>query len=159
MVFWEGNTGDTSDLFPDWTNPAHNETEIEEYRSRGEMGYVAEKERLSREFLRDPPGLYRRLMAKRFVYTWTSVWSVCPSYFAGEPFAFWNIGISTILLTFMLAGVRQALYIVTISIIPVLAARVSDSLVYYVARTGTEYWHPIDPIVVIFIGVLISGRH
>ncbi len=61
MVFWEGNMGDASDLFPDWTNPAHNETKMAEYGSRGEMGYVAEKKRLSLEFLRDHPGLYLRL--------------------------------------------------------------------------------------------------
>ena len=61
MVFGEGNMGDASDLFPDWTNPAHNETKMAEYGSRGEMGYVAEKKRLSVEFLRDHPGLYLRL--------------------------------------------------------------------------------------------------
>ena len=79
MVFWEGNTGNTSDLFPDWTNPAHNETEMAEYRSRGQMGYVAEKKRLSLEFLRDHPSLYLRLTAKRFVYIWTGFWSLRPA--------------------------------------------------------------------------------
>jgi len=156
MVFWEGNTGDTSDLFPDWTNPAHNETEMEEYRSRGEMGYVAEKKRLSLEFLRDQPGLYLRLTARRFVYIWTGFWSLRSDYLAGEPFAFWNIGFSTILLILMLAGIRRALYTETMNTIPLLAVLVCYPLVFYVAHAATEYRHPIDPIVVIFIGVLIA---
>ena len=158
MVFWEGNTGDTSDLFPDWTNPAHNETEMEEYRSRGEMGYVAEKKSLSLEFLRDHPGLYLRLTAKRFVYIWTGSWSLRPDYLAGEPFAFWNIGFSTILLILMLAGIRRALYIEPMNTIPLLAVLVCYPLVYYVAHAATEYRHPIDPIVIIFIGLLIAGN-
>jgi len=157
MVFWEGNTGDTSDLFPDWTNPAHNETEMEEYRSRGEMGYVAEKKRLSLEFLRDQPGLYLRLTARRFVYIWTGFWSLRSDYLAGEPFAFWNIGFSTILLILMLAGIRRALYTETMNTIPLLAVLVCYPLVFYVAHAATEYRHPIDPIVVIFIGVPIAG--
>ena len=157
MIFWEGNTGDTSDLFPDWTNPAHNETEMAEYRSRGEVGYVAEKKRLSLEFLWDHPGLYLRLTAKRFVYIWTGFWSLRPDYLAGEPFAFWNIGFSTILLILMLAGIRRALYTETMNTIPLLAVLVCYPLVYYVAHAATEYRHPIDPIVVIFIGGVIAG--
>jgi hypothetical protein len=156
MVFWEGNTGDTSDLFPDWTNPAHNETEMEEYRSRGEMGYVGEKKRLSLEFLRDHPGLYLRLTAKRFVYIWTGFWSLGPDYLAGEPFAFWNIGFSTILLILMLAGIRRALYTETMHTIPLLAVLVCYPLVFYIAHAATEYRHPIDPIVVIFVGLLLA---
>jgi 4-amino-4-deoxy-L-arabinose transferase-like glycosyltransferase len=157
MVFWEGNTGDTSDLFPDWTNPAHNATEMEEYRNRGEVAYVAEKERLSLEFLRKHPGLYLRLTARRFVYTWTGFWSLRPSYLAGEPFAFWNVGISTVLLILMLAGIRRALYTQAMSTFPLLAVLICYPLVYYVAHAGTEYRHPIDPMVVILIGVLIAG--
>ncbi len=157
MIFWEGNTGDTSDLFPDWTNPAHNEKEMEEYRSRGEMGYVAEKKRLSLEFLRDHPGLCLRLTVRRFVYIWTGFWSLRADYLAGEPFAFWNIGISTILLILMLAGIRRAHCTETMNTIPLLAVLFCYPMVYYVAHAGTEYRHPIDPVVVIFIGVLIAG--
>jgi 4-amino-4-deoxy-L-arabinose transferase-like glycosyltransferase len=157
MIFWEGNTGDTSDLFPDWTNPAHNETEMADYRNRGEMGYVAEKKRLSFEFLRNYPGLYLRLTAKRFVYMWTGFWSLRPDFLEGEPFAFWNIGMSTILLILMLAGIRQALYAETVNTIPLLVVLVCYPAVYYIAHAGTEYRHPIDPIVVIFIGVLIAA--
>ncbi len=57
----------------------------------------------------------------------------------------------------MLAGIRRVLYIRTMNTIPLLAILVCYPLVYYIAHAGTEYRHPVDPIVVIFIGLLIAG--
>ena len=157
MIFWEGNTGDTSDLFPDWTNPAHNDTEMGAYRRLGELGYVGQKKQASLDFLKRYPGLYLRLVAKRFIYTWTGFWSLRKDYLVAEPFTFPNIALSTTLTALLLVGVWRALHFnpdVTLLLLLVLAAY---PLVYYIAHSGAEYRHPIDPICVVFCGYLASS--
>src|SRR5215469_5153595 len=157
MIFWEANTGDTSDLYPDWTNPAHNTTEMEAYRRLGELGYVEQKKQASFEFLRRYPGLYLRLVAKRFVYTWTGFWSLSKEYRVAEPFTFPNIALSTILTALLLVGAWRALHFNPDSTLPLLLVLAAYPLVYYVAHSGAEYRHPIDPICVVFIGYWASS--
>ena len=164
MIFWEANTGDTSDLFPDWTNPAHNTTEMEAYRQLGEIGYVEQKKRASFDFLRRYPGLYLRLVAKRFLYTWTGFWSLHKDYLAAEPFTFPNIAVTTTLMVLLLVGAWRAMHFnpdslgtLPQSALPLLLVLASYPLVYYIAHSGAEYRHPIDPICVVFIGYLASS--
>jgi hypothetical protein len=157
MIFWEGNTGDTSDLYPDWTNPTHNTTEMEAYRRLGELGYVEQKKQASFDFLRRYPGLYLRLTAKRFIFTWTGFWSLRKDYLAGEPFAFPNIALSTTLTVLLLVGIRRAVRFNPDATLPLLLVLASYPLVYYIAHSGAEYRHPIDPICVVFIGYLASS--
>ena len=149
-----GQYRDTSDLFPDWTNPAHNDTEMEGYRQLGGLGYVEQKKQASFEFLRRYPGLYLRLVAKRFVYTWTGFWTLSKDYLAAEPFTFPNIALSTILTALMVA---RALRFDPVATLPLLLVLGSYPLVYYIAHAGAEYRHPIDPICVVFVGYLASS--
>jgi len=157
MIFWEGNTGDMSDLFPDWTNPAHNETEMEAYRLLGEIGYVDQKKQASMDFLRRYPGLYIRLVAKRFIYTWTGFWSLRKDYLAAEPFTFPHIALTTTLTALFLVGAWRAMHFNPDGTLPLLLVLASYPLVYYIAHSGAEYRHPIDPICVILIGYLASA--
>ena len=157
MIFWEGNTGDTSDLFPDWTNPAHNDTEMEAYRQLGELGYVAQKKQASFDFLRRYPGLYLRLVAKRFVYTWTGFWSFRKDYLAAEPFTFPHIALTTTLTVLLLVGAWRAMHFNPDGTLPLLLVLASYPFVYYIAHSGAEYRHPIDPTCVVFIGYLASS--
>lgn len=157
MVFWEGNTGDTSDLFPDWTNPAHNATEMETYRRLGEIGYVEQKKRASFDFLRHYPGLYLRLGARRFIYTWTGFWSLNKDYLASEPFTFPNIALSTTLTVLLVVAVRRAFLFSPEVTLPLLLVLATYPIVYYIAHSGAEYRHPIDPICIVFIGSLASS--
>ncbi len=157
MIFWEGNTGDTSDHFPDWTNPAHNTNEMEAYRQLGELGYVAQKKQAPFDFLRRYPGLYLRLVAKRFIYTWTGFWSLRKDYLAAEPFTFPNIALSTTLTVPLVIGIWRGLYShpdLTLALLLVLA---SYPLVCYFAQSGAEYRHPIDTLCAAFLGYLASS--
>lgn len=161
MIFWEGNTGDTSDLFPDWTNPAHNEGEMEKYRRLGELGYMEEKRRAALDFLVRYPRLFLWLTVKRFVFTWTGYWSLRPAYLANEPAAIPNIGFCTTLTILMLAGLRRAYLISREAVVPFFLVLTSYPLVYYLTHTGMDYRHPIDPVLTMFLGVLgcaFAGR-
>jgi 4-amino-4-deoxy-L-arabinose transferase-like glycosyltransferase len=159
LVFWEGNTGDLSDLYPDWSNPAHNENEMDRYRRLGELGYVAEKKIASSEFLSRYPALFLLLSGKRFLFTWTGFWSLRKDYLRGEPFAFPNIAVCTTLTALLLIGAWRAVRLKTELVLPLLLVLASYPLVYYVSHPGMEYRHPIDPLCVVFTGYLASTEN
>jgi 4-amino-4-deoxy-L-arabinose transferase-like glycosyltransferase len=156
MVFWEGNTGDTSDLYPDWTNPAHNTTEMDAYRTLGELAYVRVKKQASLDFMKRFPGLYLLLVAKRFIFTWTGYWSFRKSYLAAEPFEIPNVLLSTVLTVLLLISASKALKNRRQFAVPLLLVLASYPLIYYIAHSGAEYRHPIDPICVVFVAYLVS---
>lgn len=156
MIFWESNTGDTSDIYPDWSTPAHNETEMAEYRCLGEMGYVAEKRQMSLEFLREHPGLFLRLTGRRFTFFWTGFWSLRSDYLAREPFAFANIGFCSTLTILMFAGIRRALNLNREVMIPLVGVLIFYPVVYYVIHPGMDYRQAIEPVVVVLLGVLAA---
>ncbi|HEV2617143.1 MAG TPA: glycosyltransferase family 39 protein, partial [Candidatus Acidoferrales bacterium] len=157
LTFWEANTGDTSTLYPDWTNPAHNTAEMEEYRRLGELGYVHEKKLASLNFVTRHPGLYLLLSTKRFVFTWTGFWSLKKDYRVAEPFAVANIVFCTALTVLLMIGAWRAVHINRDGVLPLLFVLASYPLVYYLAHSGAEYRHPIDPICVVFIGYLAAS--
>jgi 4-amino-4-deoxy-L-arabinose transferase-like glycosyltransferase len=156
LVLWDGNTGDTSDLYPDWTNPAHNDTEMAKYRSLGELGYMRLKRQESLDLLRRYPGQFLWLTAKRIIFTWTGFWSLRPDYLAGEPFAFPNIGFCSSLSLLLLIGLRRAYRINKEAVVPLLLVLFSYPLVYYVTHPGMDQRHPLDPVCIVFLGVLGS---
>jgi len=157
LVLWDGNTGDTSDLYPDWTNPAHNDTEMEKYRTLGELGFMREKRREAIAFIRRYPGLFLWLTAKRIIFTWTGFWSLRPDYLAGEPFAFPNIAFCTSISVLLLIGLRRAYQIDRQAVVPFLLVLFSYPLVYYITHPGMDQRHPLDPVCVVFLGVLASA--
>lgn len=157
MIFWESNTGDTSDLYPDWTNPAHNDAEMEKYRRLGELGYVEEKRAASLEILRSHPALFLWLTLKRIVYTWFGYWSFSPAFLAQEPMAIPNIGFCSVLTVLMLVGLRSAWRISREAAVPLLLVLFSYPLVYYITHPGVDYRHPVDPVIAVFLGVFGCG--
>jgi 4-amino-4-deoxy-L-arabinose transferase-like glycosyltransferase len=156
MIFWESNTGDISDLYPDWTNPAHSEKEMEEYRRLGEMDYVDEKRVASFAILAQQPRVFAWLFGKRVLFTWTGYWSTRPEYLTREPMAYPNIGFTLTLTALLLIGIRRAWKGNHSGAMPLVLVLLSYPVVYYVAHPGMEYRHPIDPICVIFVGWLAS---
>ena len=112
---------------------------------------------MSRDFLRRHPGLFLRLTLMRFTFTWTGFWSLRSDYLAGEPFAFANIGFRTTLTVLMLAGMRRAYRLGREFIVPFVLVLFSYPGVYYVTHPGMQYQLALDPLVVIFIGVLAAG--
>ena len=67
-VFWQSNTGDTSNIYPDWANAALNGAETEKYIELGEIGYMKQKRQASLQFLRRYPGLFLWLTVKRIMF-------------------------------------------------------------------------------------------
>jgi len=147
--FWAGNTGDTSDLVPDWAHPSNGEAEMQKYRDMGELRYFDSKKPMVLNFIRQHPGTFARLTAKKFVFTWTGFWSLNRTYLAGEPFEIPNTVFCTALTLLMLAGLwlafgqnpfAGAFFAVVLFSIP---------LLYYITHPDLEYRHVIDPEIVI----------
>jgi len=155
--FWAGNTGDISDVYPDWTNPGLDATEMNKYSSRGELAYMAEKRTLGLDFIKHQPSLFLRLTARRIAFTWTGFWTLRSDYLAGEPFAFPNIAMCSLLTLFMCAGIRQSFRSGQLQVIPFLLILAFYPLVYYVTHIGMEYRHPLDPLVVMLGAVAVAG--
>lgn len=156
MILWESNTGDTSDLYPDWSNPAHNDTEMKQYRELGEIGYVEAKRRLSQEFLSQHFPLFLRLTLQRMVFTWTGFWNLRPDYLSGEPFAIPNIAVCSLLTIFMIGGIRLAYLNRQPLVIPLLLVLAFYPVVFYVTHPGMDYRHPLDPLIIMFGAAWVS---
>ena len=158
MIFWEGNTGDMSELYPDWADPSTNDAEMEKYRRLGELGYMKEKRLASLDFIGHHPRLFASLTVKRFVFTWTGVWSWRSDYLAAEPFAIPNIAFCSVISVLALAGLLRARanQIKRQAITASALVLFSYPLIYYVTHPGMEYRHAIDPVLTVFIGTLGS---
>lgn len=144
-----GNTGDTSDIFPDWAHPSTSSREMEEFRRAGELNYMAMKRRQALDFITTHQGTFLWLTIRRMVYVWTGFWSLSPGYLAIEPLEPINIVFCTALSLLMLAGLRQAWRQRQAVAIPYALILFSFPLIYYITHPTLDYRHAIDPEIVI----------
>src|SRR5262249_28407768 len=108
LAFYEGNTGDTSDLYPDWTDPSTSPREMAELQRVGELAYMAEKRPPFLSFVKQHPGFFAWLSVRRFGFMWTGFWSLYSPYADGEPFQIPNTFFCTAITVGMLIGLRRA---------------------------------------------------
>jgi 4-amino-4-deoxy-L-arabinose transferase-like glycosyltransferase len=152
--FWmqvrSGNTGDTSDIAPDWAHP-RSPGQAADYQRLGELGYMALERKLSVDFVSRYPGMYAWLSVKRVIFTWTGFWSLNPAYTKNEPLQIPNVIFCSVWTLLMLAGLRLAWRrYPLVELTPYLATIAFYPAVYYLTCTFIEYRHTIDPLVVAF---------
>jgi len=156
LVFWQGNTGDTSDLYPDWANPPHSPAEMAELQRVGELAYMEEKHQQALSFLRAHQGFFMWLTVRRVGFTWTGFWSLSHPYVDNEPFQIPNTLFCTILTIGMLAGLKLAWKQNARMAFPYAWVLFAVPFVYYITHAGVEYRHPIDPVLVCLIAFACS---
>ncbi|MBO0858547.1 MAG: glycosyltransferase family 39 protein [Chloracidobacterium sp.] len=142
-----GNTGDLSDIVPDWSHPATNKAEMEEYRRLGEIDYMASKRRQTLDFIYAYPGAFISLTVRRFFCVWTGFWSL--QLFLMDPTLALHALLSTGITILMLMGLFKAWRSNKTVVMPYLLAIIAFPLVYYVTHSHAEYRHPIDTVIVI----------
>ena len=147
--FWAGNTGDTSDLVPDWAHPSNGEAEMQKFREMGELAYFDSKKPLVRSFIRQHPSTFLYLTGKKFVFTWTGFWSLNPKYLAGEPFEIPNTVFCSLVTVLMLYGLTLTFKQNASAGAFLAAVLFAVPLLYYVTHPDLEYRHVIDPEIVI----------
>ena len=165
--FWAemayGNTGDLSDIEPDWAMPSRNDTEWRRYVALGEMGYMDAKREQAQDFIRRNPGFFARLTARRFSFVWTGFWSLHPEYVKNEPFQIPNTVMCSAITLLMLVGLRRAWRAGRGPLAPLLLMLIVMPLTYYISHPAVEYRHPLDPVILMFavfavVGTRAAGR-
>ena len=159
LVFYQGNTWDTFDLYPDWANPPHNPAEMAEYARVGEVAYMAEKKVQGIAEVRQHPARFAWSTLHRVVFTWTGYWSLSPAYRRIEPFALPNVLMTSLLSIFAARGLlltfrlSRRFAILFASVLAVLPA------VYYITHPSMAYRHPVDPMLVLLAVAAFTMRN
>ena len=147
LVMYSSNTGDLSDIVPDWSHPATSKAEMEEYRRLGELNYMASKRSQTLNFISAYPDAFVSLTVRRFFCIWTGFWSL--HLFLTDLISTLHAILTTILTIFMLSGLFKAWRSDSAAVMPYLLAILSFPLVYYIANSLAEYRHPIDTVIVV----------
>lgn len=157
-----GNGPGAQGTWMEWLHPTQNEIELEKYRNLGELNYVQRRGEEAVSFIRNNPGTFARLCAKRFLYFWAGTprsvnwksgaesWKNIAAvvefrnsgYLALSVLAFWGLSLA------LRRGTPSAfLFATSLLIYP---------LVYYVVFPHPRYRHPIEPLMVILAAFLVS---
>lgn len=152
-----GNTGDLSDIYPDWAHPGRSPRELELYEKLGETAYLGHMRDVATGFIRQYPGEFAWLTAKRFLYTWSGFWSTDPGYRKNEPFQVPNTFFCSAVTLLALLGLRWMWRWRRRWVAPYVIALVFYPLIYYITHPGIEYRHPIDPLMVILVAGAAVG--
>lgn len=147
MELYLGNHEGTEGLNMFWDHPFWNETEMERYRQRGEIGYLAEKGELALAWISSHPAEFVKLSLKRVVTFWADVPE--PDR-AGRSRAFdWHhalmFAVSVLAFVGAIVGWRRGvpgagLCVWVLTVYP---------LVYYVTHTHLRYRAPIEPVMMV----------
>jgi hypothetical protein len=157
LEFYIGNNGYSLRWVNSNLHPNHNDTELAEYVSSGEIAYMAHKRQQAMDYVRSHPSWFVWMTSRRILYMWTGFWSLDPEYLKLEPFDPPNIFLCTTLTLSALAGLRRAF-----RANPNLAVRYAIVLVffplaYYLSHPETYYFRPVDPIIVVLAAYAVVG--
>jgi 4-amino-4-deoxy-L-arabinose transferase-like glycosyltransferase len=146
LAFYQGNTWDTFDVYPDWANPPHNQAEMDDYARLGEVAYMAEKKQLAIAEVREHPARFAWTTLRRIVFTWTGYWNLSAAYRRIEPFAVPNIFIATLLSALAAVGLARAFSRARRFAVLFAWLLLVFPAVYYVTHPSMLYRHPLDPV-------------
>jgi 4-amino-4-deoxy-L-arabinose transferase-like glycosyltransferase len=152
-----GNTGDISDIYPDWAIPSTSAAQWNELHRVGETAYIGEMRSLALRFIRENPGVFAWLIWKRFVFVWTGFWSLDPEYARNEPLQIPNTIFCSTATLLMLAGLILMWRNRREWFLPYAAVLGAYPAVYYITHPTMDYRHPIDPMLVILISCAVSS--
>src|SRR5215510_1941758 len=155
LVMRSGNTGDLSDIVPDWAHPATNKAEMEEYRRLGELNYMDAKRRQALDFIYAYPDAFVSLTVRRFFCIWMGFWSL--QMFHADPVLILHVILTTTLTIFMSVGLFKAWRSDRALVMPYLLALFAFPLIYYITHSHAEYRHPIDTIIAVLVVYGASG--
>ncbi|MGI9103106.1 MAG: glycosyltransferase family 39 protein [Terriglobales bacterium] len=145
-----GNTGDLSNIDPDWTHPWW-PARFQEFQQWGELGFIAESRRQAVDFISRYPGMFAWITAKHVVFTWTGFWSLDPAYTREEPMQIPNVIFCSFWTVVMIFGLRRARAVHGwTELLPYLAVLALYPALFYISHPTLEYRHVVDPVVVVF---------
>jgi 4-amino-4-deoxy-L-arabinose transferase-like glycosyltransferase len=139
-----GNNGDDSIPEPFASaHPFQNAKEYAQWMKLGEMGFMDAKKTETLNFIREHPGFYVKMVARRILYMWTGFWK------KGD------------LINVLLNGPMTFLMIVGFvyawrngkgqDVVPLLIAIIVFPIPYYITHATLAFRHPIDPLITILM--------
>jgi 4-amino-4-deoxy-L-arabinose transferase-like glycosyltransferase len=90
LELWMGNNGSNLRWTSDEKHPLHDAKELADY-DQGELAYMDHKAQQARAYIKEHPGWYAGMCARRAVYLWTGYWSFDKRYLAVEPTDPWRL--------------------------------------------------------------------
>jgi 4-amino-4-deoxy-L-arabinose transferase-like glycosyltransferase len=149
MECWAGNNGDTFESNAKWAHPASSDVEMQRFVSAGEINYLAEKQVLSMNFIRQHPVFFSGLSLRRAFCFWTGFWSFAPAYLQQEPLQNADIFFCTSMTVLMLLGALSFWRRDRSTALPYLALIALFPLTYYVTHASPDYRQPIEPEIIV----------
>jgi len=150
LEVYVGNNGDSRLPCPDEVHPSNSARERQQWDALGELAYMDAKKVEAKAWLRDHPGEFVVLSARRALFVWTGFWSTTPYYLAAEPLEFLAVGYFTAIT--VLAGVgfvRARRNGLGPMLWPMLWILLIFPAPYYVTHPSYDYRHAMDPILVV----------
>jgi len=157
LELYIGNNGYSTRWVNSSLHPNHNDAELEEYSKSGEVAYMEHKRRQAMDYIREHPGWYAWMTARRIVYMWTGYWSFEREYLKDEPLDPPNILVDTTFSVLAFLGLRRVFqrdhalgvrFAIVLFFFP---------LAYYFSHPETYYFRPVDPLIVVLAAVAVVG--
>ncbi len=157
LELYIGNNGYSTRWVNSSLHPNHSDAELNEYERDGEVGYMDHKMQQAKAYIRNHPGWFLWMTARRALYMWTGYWSFSRDYLKDEPLDPPNIVVDTAMTILGLLGLWRAFHRD-----PALGMRFAIvlfffPLAYYFSHPETYYFRPVDPLIVILAAVTVAG--
>src|SRR5271156_2663802 len=154
LELWVGNNDsfdENSQAVPP-IDPARHE--LREYVRVGETAFMAEKWRTATLFIRTHPRLEAELWGRRFVAMWVGAENPVQMFRDAETSLVRIALVSNFLAAVgTLAGIVVLISRRSIYAFPLAAVPVVYPLVYYATHALLRYRHPIDPVLLVLVGI------
>jgi 4-amino-4-deoxy-L-arabinose transferase-like glycosyltransferase len=150
LELYAGNIGDPTNSNSPSAHPASNPAEMALYAQMGEPAYMAQKQAMAIETIRNHKRMFVHDSYRRFLRYWTGYWSFSPAYLEHEPFDLPNVPFCTTLSVFLLAGLltwrrnRERL-------LPFALLLLVFPIPYYLTHASMDYRQPVEPELAILI--------
>jgi 4-amino-4-deoxy-L-arabinose transferase-like glycosyltransferase len=158
LELYIGNNGYSARWVNSALHPNHNDKELHEYESVGEVAYMHHKSEQAKAFIRSHPGWYGWMTFRRIVYMWTGYWSFDRNYLKDEPLDPPNILVDTTMSILALLGLRRVFKLNLALAIRFAIVLLFFPLAYYFSHPETYYFRPVDPLIVVLAAVMLAGK-
>jgi hypothetical protein len=115
------------------------------YAQMGEPAYMAQKQTMAIETIREHPRMFVAASARRFLRYWTGYWSFQPAYLEHEPFDLPNVPFCTTLSLFLICGLAGWSRRDRRTMVPFVLLVVLFPIPYYLTHASMDYRQPVEP--------------
>ncbi|MFL6300879.1 MAG: glycosyltransferase family 39 protein [Terriglobales bacterium] len=152
--FWLGNSPMMTGFDEFWKHPMVNNEERDAYVRMGEIAYIESRGGRAREWVKNNPGDFLKLTAKRVIYFWYGT----PYYYAAGKWKVWdpeNFGFPLFSLLGLL-GAGWALRTKVAGALPIASVLLFYPAVYYITYPNARYRHALEPLLLALAVYLVS---